>query len=84
MKPPSNFKRASKESVMAPEVTIELDWVHGYRGSNSRNNLNYMQDGRLVYYAAGVSVSYDPVKHEQTHFCGHKDDVTAIAFHPNN
>lgn len=49
---------------MAPEVTIELEWVHGYRGSNSRNNLNYMQDGRLVYYAAGVSVSYDPVKHE--------------------
>lgn len=42
MKPPSNFKRASKESVMAPEVIIELEWVHGYRGSKSRNNLNYM------------------------------------------
>jgi hypothetical protein len=83
MKPPSSFRRAGKDALDAPDLEINLEWVHGYRGSKSRNNIEYMADNSVVYYAAGVAVKYDPATHTQTHFLEHRDDVTAIAYHPD-
>lgn len=83
IKPPSNFKRAAKDATLAPDLRIELEWVHGYRGSNSRNNLQYVADNQMVYFAAGVCVKYDPVSHTQSHFSEHHDDVTVISYHSN-
>ena len=84
MKPPTNFRRAAKDAGDAPDVKIELEWVHGYRGSNSRNNISFMADNSVVYYAAGVAVKYQSYGHQQMHFNEHRDDVTAIAYHPIN
>jgi len=63
IKAPSDFRKPMKNHNQAPPVKIELEWVHGYRGSNGRNNLKYMKNGSLTYYAAGVGVTYDPVVH---------------------
>lgn len=68
MKPPTWFKRPKKDAGDAPALDVVLDWVHGYRGSKSRNNLHYLANGAVGYYAAGVYVEYDPVKHAQRHF----------------
>lgn len=84
MKPPQSApKRPSKRDTEPPEVELELEWVHGYRGYDSRNNMQVMANGSLAYYVAGVVCSYDPVNHAQKHFIKHSDDVTSIAFSPD-
>lgn len=63
MKPPSWFRRPKADAGNEPAVDIQLDWVHGYRGSKSRNNLSYLANGTVGYFAAGVFIEYDPIQH---------------------
>lgn len=62
-KPPTSFKKVGAKDGQSPAIDIKLEWVHGYRGSNTRNNLQYMADGSLAYFAAGLGVVYDPNTH---------------------
>ena len=48
-----------------PDVGIELEWVHGYRSDDCRNNVRYNADGEIVYCAAGVGIAYSQEKHQQ-------------------
>lgn len=41
MKPPSDFKKPSKDASLEPEVKIELEWAHGV-ASISRNNVMFL------------------------------------------
>jgi microtubule-associated protein-like 6 len=41
-KPPTNFIKPKVNANAAPTVTLELDWVHGYRSRDSRNNIGVM------------------------------------------
>ena len=84
MKPPSNFKRAGKGANLAPNIELELEWVHGYKGDCAKNNLRFLDDGQLAYYIAAVGVVYNPDTHTQKHFQMHTDDITCMDFHPDN
>ncbi len=68
MKPPSSFKRAAKGANLAPSVELHLEWVHGYKGDSTKNNLRYLDDGNLAYYIAAVGVVYNPDAHTQKFF----------------
>jgi len=81
IKQPSSFKKPAVGIKKPPNVTVDLEWVHGYRGGNNRNNMTCVKDGSLAYNAAAVGVVYDPVNHKQRFFQGkHTDDITCIAF----
>jgi microtubule-associated protein-like 6 len=62
MKAPDNFKK-SRRHMQAPDHKVEIDFVHGYRGYDSRNNVAYLHTGEIAYYVAGVLIVYDPSTH---------------------
>ena len=78
---PDGF-RPNKRDGEAPDATLELEYVHGYRCHDSRNNLRYTANGNLAYITAGVGVVMDPRTNTQKHFLDHSDDIHCIAMHP--
>lgn len=69
-----------------PDVNFQLDWVHGYRGFDCRNNLRYVNaDGSSVAFnAAGLGVIQTALRcgdqpGDQYFFGEHSDDVISIA-----
>jgi len=70
-----------------PAVEPSLDWIHGYRGWDCRENVHSVLNGKaFVYPAAGVvvvgSVGSDGSM-KQRFFTQHDDDVLSVAVHPN-
>lgn len=83
MKEPKGFKKPPKGASDAPNIELELEWVHGYRAHDCKNNLAYTADGGIAYHAAGLGIVYDHGEHQQRFFNNHIDDITAIAFSPD-
>ncbi|KAL0180614.1 hypothetical protein M9458_023020, partial [Cirrhinus mrigala] len=52
-----------------------LEWIHGYRGHQCRNNLYYTAGKEIVYFVAGVGVVYNTREHTQKFYLGHNDDI---------
>ena len=42
-----------------PKAKLELDYVHGYRAKDCRNNLRYLKNGKIVYHAAAIGIVHD-------------------------
>ncbi|KAJ8387313.1 hypothetical protein AAFF_G00158090 [Aldrovandia affinis] len=75
--PVSSLKRQR-----VPEEGLRLQFVHGYRGYDCRNNLFYTQAGEVVYHVAAVAVIYNRQQHTQRFYLGHDDDILSLAVHP--
>lgn len=83
IKPPTGFIKAARNQNTAPLVELTLDWVHGYRAKDCKNNLRYLQDGRIIYHAAGLGIALDKESMTQTFFNKHVDDIISFALSPN-
>lgn len=83
IKAPSSWIKPPRNQNTPPAISLELEWVHGYRAKDCRNNVRYLEDGRVVYHAAGVGVIYNSQNHTQSFFNRHIDDITAFALSPN-
>lgn len=80
-------------SAAAPDIDeVELEWIHGIRAFDTRNNVRYCQGPKnpkgdltykLVYHAAGLGVVYDPFARKQRYFRGHTDDIMSLAVFVN-
>ena len=70
------------QSTSPPPNELELEYVHGYRGHDCRNNLGFTRDGELVYHAAALGVLLDRGANTQRFFKEHTDDVLCVAVHP--
>ncbi|XP_054286696.1 echinoderm microtubule-associated protein-like CG42247 isoform X2 [Macrosteles quadrilineatus] len=66
-----------------PEKRLVLDWVYGYRGTDSRRNLWVLPTGELLYYVAAVAVLYDRDEEVQRHYTGHTEDIQCMDLHPS-
>lgn len=52
---PSTYK-PNKRDTEAPEGTLQLEYIHGYRCHDARNNVRYTATGKVVYHAAAVGI----------------------------
>ncbi|EDV20145.1 uncharacterized protein TRIADDRAFT_63428 [Trichoplax adhaerens] len=69
--------------IDAPSEALSLEWVSfGYRGRDSRDNI-YLVGDDIVYFTAGVVVSYNPSTSTQRHYLEHTDDIKSLAIHPD-
>lgn len=78
---PSNYK-PSKSDYLGPDATLELEYVFGYRCHDTRNNLRFANDGKLVYHTAGVGIVMDTQTNTQKFFRDHKSDILCLAVNP--
>lgn len=77
---PSQLER----SAAVPDMTMELDFVHGYEGrSTLSSNVHFNAEGEVVYHIAAVGIVYCRSTHKQTFFNGHNDDILCMAMHPD-
>ena len=78
--------------ALAPCVeAAELEFAHGYRAHDARDNLFYSARGEVVYHAAALGVVYDRETNTQKFLAdvptaeattGHADDIVCLARHP--
>jgi hypothetical protein len=86
------FQRMSESGVTnctAPDIDeLELEWVHGLRCYDCRNNVRYVNPtvaarqspaNFILYHAAALGIMLDPAKKTQKYFRGHTDDVRTHA-----
>ncbi|KAM4880033.1 LOW QUALITY PROTEIN: echinoderm microtubule-associated protein-like 3 [Sylvia borin] len=66
-----------------PPERLQLDWVYGYRGRDSRSNLHVLASGELVYFIACVVVLLQLPARRQRHYLRHSDCVRCLAVHPD-
>ena len=71
-----------------PESSLELEWVHGYRGYDCRNNLRYVgsESEEILFHAAALTVAQsaqaaDSVTKKQAYFAEHSDDILCLALY---
>ena len=83
LKEPRGFIKAHPNLMQAPKIEMKLEYVHGYRSRDCKNNLKFLKDGSIAYHAAALGIVLDKQNNTQRHFNLHTDDVLAIAFHPD-
>ena len=67
----------------APESSLELKFVYGYRGWDCRNNISYADSSQeIVYHVAGVGIVFNSEKQSQVLNTEHDDDILCLAMHP--
>jgi hypothetical protein len=52
------------KQILAPGIEIEPEWVYGYNGHSSKNNISILSDGSLVYHAASFGIIFDQKSNE--------------------
>jgi hypothetical protein len=58
---PTKYKPSTRDGE-APDATLKLEHIYGYRCHDARNNLRYTADGNLIYHAAAVGIVHDTTK----------------------
>ncbi|XP_012942464.1 echinoderm microtubule-associated protein-like 6 isoform X2 [Aplysia californica] len=65
-----------------PTDSLRLEYVHGYRGYDCRNNVFYTQTGEVVYHVAATCVVHNKEKNAQRFYTEHTDDILCLCIHP--
>ena len=75
--------RPPQEDPRRPLETVDLEWVYGYRSTDSRNNVRYTANGKIAFHAGAVGVDFDKSTHtQQFHNTYHEGDIMCLAVDP--
>jgi len=82
-----------------PDARLELDFVYGYNagaivgapstefgvkmGGDAQDNVRWLDNRRIVYFASATAIVYDIPMHTQRFFFGHDDAITYVVAHRN-
>jgi microtubule-associated protein-like 6 len=73
----------SKVKLSDPDCSMDLEYVHGYRCFDTRNNIFFIDGDNITFHTAAVSVKMNLSKNKQVFNFGNSDDITAVAKHKN-
>jgi len=79
---PSTYKPSNRDSE-APDATLQLEYIHGYRCHDTRSNLRYTATGEIVYHAAAVGIVLNHKTNQQRFVIEHNDDILCMAIDPS-
>ncbi|CAK8677759.1 unnamed protein product [Clavelina lepadiformis] len=74
--------RKKKKSNSTDGASLKLEFVHGYRGYDCRDNVFYTQKGEIVYHVAALGILYSRSKCTQRFYDKHDDDILCLNLHP--
>eukprot|EP00079_Xenopus_tropicalis_P035162 XP_017948933.1 PREDICTED: echinoderm microtubule-associated protein-like 3 [Xenopus tropicalis] len=80
---PSNMQNHDDHKPELPSEKLQLEWVYGCRGRDSRCILRMLQSGEVIYFTACVIIICDVSRGTQRHFLRHTDCVRCLAVHPD-
>lgn len=52
---PTDYKPTKGDSN-PPAACLEIDYVHGYRCFDTRNNIKFSKEGDLIYHTAAIGI----------------------------
>lgn len=82
IRPPTGFCE-TPDLGEAPDASLELKFVYGYRGWDCRNNVCHADDPHeIVYHVAAVGIAFNSESQTQVLNTEHDDDILCIAMHP--
>jgi hypothetical protein len=79
--PPSDYRRPA-DADEAPNCSLQLEHIYGYRGHDTRSNLFYTQTGDLVYMVGSTGIVMNIAQNSQKFFNGHTDDIICLDLSP--
>lgn len=62
-----------------PNSNLKLDFVFGYRTRDTRNNLRYISENKIVYHCGFYGIVHDLTTNTQKIFKEHHDDIISLA-----
>jgi hypothetical protein len=74
---PTWYKPSKGESD-APNASLEMKYIYGYRCHDTRNNIFYTPEGKLVYHTAKVGIQLDTRENKQKFVVKNVDDIIAM------
>ena len=69
------------DSSLPDESALQLEWIHGYHASGTRNAASYTVFGDIVFPAACVGVVMSAERHEQRFMMSHTAQVREAQNH---
>lgn len=72
-----------KNAAEPPKEGMKLKYVFGYRAFDTRMNVKYSKEGKIVYHTAALGLVLDKNSNEQTFFTNHDEDMVCLAMHPS-
>ena len=60
-----------------------MEYIFGYRGFDTRQNVFFTADGEVVFHAAGAGIVYNPLTRRQSFYLEHNDDIICLALSNN-
>jgi WD40 repeat protein len=74
---------AEEASSQGPEYELDMEYVHGFRGSGRFHCIHSLSEDSILYLVAMVLVVMNVKTRSQRFFRQHEHDITCFAVHPN-